>query len=120
MSVKLLKEILPVDGIRLGVAASGERYENRNDLLVQVNELGCVSNLRRNRDVGEVTLMESSLPFSRSESVEGEFPSFRMENRFSWQLVWSSSGQITFNFLATSTIGASVSNFFIIFAVNFF
>ncbi len=34
MSVKLLKEILPVDGIRLGVAASGERYENRNDLLV--------------------------------------------------------------------------------------
>ena len=34
MSVKLLKEILPVEGVRLGVAASGERYENRNDLLV--------------------------------------------------------------------------------------
>ncbi len=34
MSVELSKKILPVKGIRLGTAASGERYENRDDLLV--------------------------------------------------------------------------------------
>lgn len=34
MSFELSKKILPVKGIRLGTAASGERYENRDDLLV--------------------------------------------------------------------------------------
>ena len=30
----MLKKISQIDGIRLGVAASGERYQNRNDLMV--------------------------------------------------------------------------------------
>ena len=34
MSVELSKKILPVKGIRLGTAESGERYENRADLVV--------------------------------------------------------------------------------------
>ena len=34
MSVEVLKKISQIDGIRLGVAASGERYQDRNDLLV--------------------------------------------------------------------------------------
>jgi len=34
MNVEVLKKISQIDGIRLGVAASGERYQNRNDLMV--------------------------------------------------------------------------------------
>lgn len=34
MKAKLLEKISPVEGLRLGVAASGEHYEGRNDLLV--------------------------------------------------------------------------------------
>ena len=34
MSVEVLKKISQIDGIRLGVAASGERYQDRNDLMI--------------------------------------------------------------------------------------
>ena len=43
MSAKLLNKILPVAGIRLGVAASGERYKNRNDLLIMELSVGASS-----------------------------------------------------------------------------
>jgi len=34
MKAKILEQIAPIEGIRLGVAASGERYHDRNDLVV--------------------------------------------------------------------------------------